>query len=141
MWVRTAMPDKGASVPIRSVGELGGTFVYRAIDGGSQEAGIGIASGVEFYDANTIGNYNACSTRPQSTTARVDFGSCGKHGYIQLQNINPLHPWQFMLTGHLDVGSGGGGGCIDIGTEYWRCHVNALPFADGEVCAGYYFSW
>lgn len=82
VWVRTAMPDKGATVPIRSVGELGGTFVYRTIDGGSNEVGIGIASGIEIYDSSTIGNYNACGTRPQSTTARVDFGSDGKFGFI-----------------------------------------------------------
>lgn len=125
------MPDKGATVPIRAVGELGGTFVYRTLDGGSGEVGIGIASGIEIYDSNTIGNYNACSTRPQSTTARVDFGSCGKWGYIQLENINPKHPWQWMLTGQLDIGSGSGG-CFDPGTRWFTdavdCHK--IPYAN-----------
>lgn len=130
VWVRTAMPDKGATVPIRAVGELGGTFVYRTTDGGSNEVGIGIASGIEIYDSNTIGNYNTCSTRPQSTTARVDFGSCGKFGFLQLENINPKHPWQWMLTGALDLGSMGS--IVDIGTQQWAEIVNCgkLPFAN-----------
>lgn len=63
-WSRTAMPDKGATVPIQAIGELGGTYVYDVHDGGSNIVGIGIASGIEIYDNSTIGNLNSCKMRP-----------------------------------------------------------------------------
>lgn len=130
-WAPTVFPDKGATVPIQGAGELGGTFVYNAIDGGNNTVGIGIASGIEFYDKNTIACKNNNDPRPKSTTARVDFGECGKNGYIQISNINPLHPWQFELTGELDIGTGGGG-CFDPGTDWFNTQIEEgkVPYAN-----------
>ena len=133
-WIQTAGPDTGASVPIQGVGELGGIFTYQAQDHNGNNVGIGLASGIEFYDSNTINCRNTDNPRPKSTTAKVDFGSCGKYGYIQISNVNPKHPWQFQLSGHFDPGSGGfrpdpGSGGITI------CK------AQGPICyrgAGYY---
>ncbi len=117
-WIQTAGPDTGASVPIQGVGELGGIFAYQARDNEGNNVGIGLASGVEFYDENTIACRNTSFTRPNGTTARVDFGTNAKHGFIQIASINPRHPWQFELTGHLDIGSGGG--CFDPGTQWFK---------------------
>lgn len=137
-WIPTALADIGATTPIQGVGELGGVKVYAAKDANGDPVGIGLAAGIEFYDKQSIGNRNICDTRPQSTTARVDFGSGGKHGFVQISNINTFSPWQFELTGNFDLGSLSP---VDIGTDYWRCHINTLPYADGKVCAGYYYSW
>lgn len=132
-WIQTAGPDTGASVPIQGVGELGGIFAYQAQDYYGNNVGIGLASGIEFYDCDTINCRNTDNPRPNSTTAKVDFGSCGKYGYIQISNVNPKHPWQFQLSGRFDPGTGfrpdpGTGG-------------TAICKAQGPICyqgAGYY---
>lgn len=115
-WIQTAGPDTGASVPIQGVGEFGGIFAYQAQDYNGNNVGIGLASGIEFYDCDTINCRNTLNPRPKSTTAKVDFGSCGKYGYIQISNVNPKHPWQFQLSGHLDVGSS----AADVSCAIWR---------------------
>lgn len=164
-WIQTAGPDTGASVPIQGVGEFGGIFAYQAQDYNGNNVGIGLASGIEFYDCDTINCRNTINPRPKSTTAKVDFGSCGKYGYIQISNVNPKHPWQFQLSGHFDPGSGGGG--CDPGTNWWTKQItqnnynNAywyvmnqpgttekladlmmckIPCANAPLCGGSYYS-
>lgn len=130
-WIRTALPDVGLTTPIQSIGELGGIFAYQAVDAMGNEQGIGLASGIEFYDCKTIACRNTTHARPKSTCARIDFGSGGKHGFIAISNINPEHPWQFRLSGALDIGSGGGGDCPHIPCDFFS------HYAHGPLAIGY----
>lgn len=83
---------------VQNIGELGGTFVYDTYYGTYQDCdrvGIGIASGIEFYDSETYrACYNSTETRPKARTAKVYIGE-GK--YLFIQPINQLHPWQFLV--------------------------------------------
>ena len=98
-WVPTVLEDNHLSTPIQGVGELGGVFVYNTYSCGcdiTNRAGIGIASGVEFYDWVTVAEcYNCHEMRPKSTRACA---SIGYGGSVAIENINPKHPWQFKLT-------------------------------------------
>lgn len=52
-WVSTVLYDEGLTTPIQGVGELGGVFIYNTFCGSlnnDARMGIGIASGIEFYD-------------------------------------------------------------------------------------------
>lgn len=137
-WVSTVLYDEGLTTPIQGVGELGGVFIYNTFCGSlnnDARMGIGIASGIEFYDPVSYEcSYNACSTRPYPTTACIPFGPEGKYGNIKIQSLNPFAPWQFMLSGYLDIGS------IDPGSyPFDPCDI---PLADGPICSTRtYYGW
>lgn len=134
-WVPVAGNDVGNTVPITSVGEMGGTFVYHNCHNG--EMGIGIASGVEFY--GPCETPQKTNMRPSARSARVDFGSDGKNGFIAIEALN-CRPWQFKLTGNVVIPCGGGGGDpgsnFDPGSSWWEREVNKIPFAHHQVMLG-----
>lgn len=97
-WTAVMHSEVGLSNLIQSVGELGGTFVYqtRKSCGGCSDYGVGIASGVEFYDPTTYKEcYNKKEMRPKSTSACVNLGYGGS---LKIENVNKKHPWQFKIT-------------------------------------------
>lgn len=103
-YMRVAGEVTGNTVPITSIGELGGTVVT-LVDYGGYQQGIGISAGVEFYDKETVksGYYNYCWTRPQWTSACTNLGYGGSVKITALKASGSgcgtcTAPWQFMLT-------------------------------------------
>lgn len=137
-WAPVMYGEGGMSNLIQSIGELGGTFVYQTKEGcgSDNDYGIGIASGIEFYDDISIReSYNCHEMRPKPTRACAPLGPGGKYGKIIIQSVNPKHPWQFQLTADLDIGSCGG---WDPGSHW----VDCIPLADGPICGTRsYYGW
>lgn len=134
-WAATVLNDNGLTVPVQGVGELGGVKIYNTFCGNTNEdnrMGIGIAAGIEFYDPTSYNlYYNCICTRPKPTSACIPFGPEGKYGHIRIDAINPFSPWQFMLSGELDIGS------WDPGSRGWDpgSHwLDCIPLADGPIC-------
>lgn len=128
-WAPVMYGEGGMSNLIQSIGELGGTFVYQTKEGcGSDiDYGIGIASGVEFYDDISIReSYNCHEMRPKPTRACAPLGPGGKYGKIIIQSVNPKHPWQFQLSADFDIGSCGG---WDPGSHW----VDCIPCANNPL--------
>lgn len=155
-WAPVMYGEVGLSNLIQSIGELGGTFIYqtKAGCGSTNDYGIGIASGIEFYDATTYKEcYNCHDMRPKSTRA------CASLGYgasIIIENVNEKHPWQFKLGTtpiHLDIGSLDAGttanGCVQYSwpeesylcwplTPGYRCKRNGVVTGEfRRLCGGY----
>lgn len=137
-WAPVMYGEGGMSNLIQSIGELGGTFVYQTKEGcgSDNDYGIGIASGIEFYDDISIREcYNRHEMRPKPTRACAPLGPDGKYGKIIIQSVNPKHPWQFQLSADFDIGSGGG---WDPGSHWIDC----IPLADGPICGTRsYYGW
>lgn len=137
-WAPVMYGEGGMSNLIQSIGELGGTFVYQTKEGcgSDNDYGIGIASGVEFYDDISIReSYNCHEMRPKPTRACAPLGPGGKYGKIIIQSVNPKHPWQFQLSADFDIGSCGG---WDPGSHW----VDCIPLADGPICGTRsYYGW
>lgn len=137
-WAPVMYGEGGMSNLIQSIGELGGTFVYQTKEGCGCDIdyGIGIASGVEFYDDISIReSYNCHEMRPKPTRACAPLGPGGKYGKIIIQSVNPKHPWQFQLSADFDIGSCGG---WDPGSHW----VDCIPLADGPICGTRsYYGW
>lgn len=144
-WAPVMYGEGGMSNLIQSIGELGGTFVYQTKEGcGScNDYGIGIASGIEFYDDISIKeSYNCHDMRPKPTRACAPLGPDGKYGKIIIQSVNTKHPWQFQLSADFDIGSLDPGSCgWDPGSDWWECQIDKMPMANGPICSGYYFNW
>lgn len=144
-WAPVMYGEGGMSNLIQSIGELGGTFVYQTKEGcgSDNDYGIGIASGIEFYDDISIReSYNCHEMRPKPTRACAPLGPGGKYGKIIIQSVNPKHPWQFQLTADLDIGSlDPGSRGWDPGSQWWECQINKIPIADGVIGDGSYFNW
>lgn len=144
-WVPVMYDESGMSNLIQSIGELGGTFVYQTKEGcgSDNDYGIGIASGIEFYDDISIKeSYNCHDMRPKPTRACAPLGPGGRYGKIIIQSVNTKHPWQFQLTADLDIGSlDPGSRGWDPGSQWWECQIDKMPMADGPVCGGAYFNW
>lgn len=137
-WAPVMYGEGGMSNLIQSIGELGGTFVYQTKEGCgcAIDYGIGIASGIEFYDDISIReSYNCHEMRPKPTRACAPLGPGGKYGKIIIQSVNPKHPWQFQLSADFDIGSCGG---WDPGSHW----VDCIPLADGPICGTRsYYGW
>lgn len=137
-WAPVMYGEGGMSNLIQSIGELGGTFVYQTKEGcgSDNDYGIGIASGIEFYDDISIReSYNCHEMRPKPTRACAPLGPGGKYGKIIIQSVNPKHPWQFQLSADFDIGSCGG---WDPGSHW----VDCIPLADGPICGTRsYYGW
>lgn len=137
-WAPVMYGEGGMSNLIQSIGELGGTFVYQTKEGCGCDIdyGIGIASGIEFYDDISIRkSYNCHEMRPKPTRACAPLGPGGKYGKIIIQSVNPKHPWQFQLSADFDIGSCGG---WDPGSHW----VDCIPLADGPICGTRsYYGW
>lgn len=137
-WAPVMYGEDGMSNLIQSIGELGGTFVYQTKEGCgcAIDYGIGIASGIEFYDDISIReSYNCHEMRPKPTRACAPLGPGGKYGKIIIQSVNPKHPWQFQLSADFDIGSCGG---WDPGSHW----VDCIPLADGPICGTRsYYGW
>lgn len=128
-WAPVMYGEGGMSNLIQSIGELGGTFVYQTKEGCGCDIdyGIGIASGVEFYDDISIReSYNCHEMRPKPTRACAPLGPGGKYGKIIIQSVNPKHPWQFQLSADFDIGSCGG---WDPGSHW----VDCIPCANNPL--------
>lgn len=128
-WAPVMYGEGGMSNLIQSIGELGGTFVYQTKEGCgcAIDYGIGIASGIEFYDDISIReSYNCHEMRPKPTRACAPLGPGGKYGKIIIQSVNPKHPWQFQLSADFDIGSCGG---WDPGSHW----VDCIPLADNPL--------
>lgn len=128
-WAPVMYGEGGMSNLIQSIGELGGTFVYQTKEGcgSDNDYGIGIASGVEFYDDISIReSYNCHEMRPKPTRACAPLGPGGKYGKIIIQSVNPKHPWQFQLSADFDIGSCGG---WDPGSHW----VDCIPCANNPL--------
>lgn len=128
-WAPVMYGEGGMSNLIQSIGELGGTFVYQTKEGcgSDNDYGIGIASGIEFYDDISIReSYNCHEMRPKPTRACAPLGPGGKYGKIIIQSVNPKHPWQFQLSADFDIGSCGG---WDPGSHW----VDCIPCANNPL--------
>lgn len=89
-------------IPSYSVGEGGGVAIDRITDAGTDAFSLRVASGVEFYTSATIAERNTNDPRPHATSAYVPLGTAG---YIQISSLGADTPWQFMVSGGLDIGS------------------------------------
>lgn len=128
--VPVAKPDPiGNTVPVLGAMEVGGVRVDEVTCGGTP-IGLGLSSGIEWYDDNTLPNLNTTDPRPQPTSASVKLWGrtltvqpAGNHG----------RGWQWHLTtddGAFDPGSCGWG---DPGSYAYANYRTAAPDRSGIV--------